>query len=96
LGGVTNGGAPVLYRAVGCASCDRQGYRGRVAILELLKVDADIDELIVTQATTREITKLAFERGFKPLADVGLKRVLDGTTSLDEVSRVIDLTARVQ
>lgn len=55
-----------------------------------------MDELVARGATTREIARHALEQGFTPLADVGIARVLDGTTSLDEVSRVVDLTARVK
>jgi type II secretory ATPase GspE/PulE/Tfp pilus assembly ATPase PilB-like protein len=96
LGLTTTARLPAIYRAVGCEQCDRQGYRGRTALMELLKFDFDLDELIARQATTREITKAAFDRGFKPLAEAGICRVLDGTTSLDEISRVIDLTERVK
>ena len=43
----------------------------------------------------REIRRLAHEKGFRPLADDGLRRVLDGSTSIEEVGRVIDLTERM-
>ncbi|HEY6898217.1 MAG TPA: ATPase, T2SS/T4P/T4SS family [Rhodocyclaceae bacterium] len=86
---------PVLYHAGGCEHCEYQGYRGRVAIMELLRMDADLDEMIAQRATTREIRNAAIAKGFRPLADDGLRRVLDGSTSLDEVARVIDLTDRM-
>jgi general secretion pathway protein E/type IV pilus assembly protein PilB len=63
--------------------------------MELLKFDAEIDELIMQRASYRELTKVAFSKGFKPLAEDGVRRVLEGVTSLDEVSRVIDMTARL-
>jgi type II secretory ATPase GspE/PulE/Tfp pilus assembly ATPase PilB-like protein len=44
----------------------------------------------------REIEARALDRGFKPLAQVGIDRILDGTTSIDEVARVVDMTGRVQ
>ena len=86
---------PVLYRSAGCERCDFQGYRGRIAIMELLRMDGDLDELIARRATLREIRGAAIEKGFRPLAENGLLRVLDGSTSLDELARVIDLTQRV-
>ena len=86
---------PILYRAVGCEHCDYQGYRGRLAIMELLKVDGDIDEMIAHGATSRELLKLAQQKGFRTLADDGIRRVLDGSTSLDELMRVVDLTDRM-
>jgi type II secretory ATPase GspE/PulE/Tfp pilus assembly ATPase PilB-like protein len=86
---------PTLYRAVGCDHCDYQGYRGRLAIMELLKVDGEIDELMANRATARELLKLALAKGFRTLADDGARRVLDGSTSIDELMRVVDLTDRM-
>jgi type II secretory ATPase GspE/PulE/Tfp pilus assembly ATPase PilB-like protein len=84
-----------VYHAVGCDLCDHQGYNGRVAVMELLKMDADLDELVARRATTREIRNLAYQRGYRTLADDAINRILEGTTSLDEVSRIIDLTDRL-
>jgi len=86
---------PTLYRAVGCDQCDYQGYRGRMAIIEILKMDADLDELIAHRATGRELHKAALAKGFRTLADDGARRVLDGSTALDELMRVVDLTDRM-
>ncbi|HUX63429.1 GspE/PulE family protein [Sulfuricella sp.] len=85
-----------IYRATGCEHCDFQGYKGRIAIMELLKMDADLDELIARRAPTLEIKAMAMSKGFRTLADDGARRVLDGSTSLDEVSRVVDLTAKIR
>ena len=84
-----------LYKAVGCEQCDFQGYRGRRAIMELLRMDADLDELVARRATLREIKNIALEKGFRPLAEDGLARVLDGTTTLEEVARIVNLTDRM-
>jgi general secretion pathway protein E/type IV pilus assembly protein PilB len=86
---------PTLYRAVGCDHCDYQGYRGRLAIMELLKIDGEIDELMASRATARELLKAALAKGFRTLADDGARRVLDGSTSVDELMRVVDLTDRM-
>jgi general secretion pathway protein E/type IV pilus assembly protein PilB len=93
--GVLPDKAPTLYRAVGCDHCDYQGYRGRLAIMELLKFDPELDELIAHRATTRELLKSAVAKGFKTLADDGVRRVLDGSTAVDELMRVVDLTDRM-
>ena len=85
-----------VYRPKGCAHCDYQGYKGRFAILEVLRIDEDIDELIATRATTKEITKLAYDKGFRPLAVAGVNSILAGQTSIEEVSRVVDLTANIR
>jgi type II secretory ATPase GspE/PulE/Tfp pilus assembly ATPase PilB-like protein len=87
--------APVIYRAAGCEYCDYQGYRGRLAIMELLRFDADLDELVARRATAREMRNAALGKGFTTLADDGLRRVIDGSTSLEEVARVADLTERM-
>lgn len=86
---------PTIYRAVGCLKCGGQGYRGRTALMEILKIDADIDEMVARRATTREIRRAAENKGFRTLAEDGIERVLRGETSLEEVSRVVDLTDRV-
>ena len=85
---------PVIYRAVGCDHCEHQGYKGRLTIMEILKMDADLDEMVARRATTREFLDVAYTKGFIPLAEDGVRRVLDGSTTLEEVSRVIDFTSR--
>jgi len=65
LGMDRSGNAPLLYRAAGCDHCDYQGYRGRLAIMEVLRLDGDLDELIARRATAREITKAALAKGFR-------------------------------
>jgi general secretion pathway protein E/type IV pilus assembly protein PilB len=86
---------PTVYRAVGCDHCDFQGYRGRLAIMEILKLDVELDELIARRATARELQRAAIAKGFRTLADDGSRRVLEGTTTLDELMRVVDLTDRM-
>jgi general secretion pathway protein E/type IV pilus assembly protein PilB len=95
LGSHTHEHQPVLFRPTGCEICDFQGYRGRIAIMELLRVDNGIDELIARRATTHEIRNRAQLQGFTTLADDGLRRVMNGTTSLEELGRVVDLTDRM-
>ena len=84
-----------LYRAVGCETCNHQGYNGRIAIMELLKTDHDLDDLVSRRASTRQIREAALSKGFRPLAMDGIRRILQGVTSLAEVSRVVDLTDRI-
>ena len=95
LGGTADAPRPVIFRPCGCERCDFQGYRGRLAIMELLRMNADMDELIARRSTVREIRQLADRQGFVALADDGLRRVLDGSTSLEELARVVDLTDRM-
>ena len=83
------------HREGGCRHCNARGYKGRMAILEILHMDPDLDELVARRATARELRRAADERGFRSLADEGVARVLEGATSLAEVSRSVDLTGRV-
>ena len=95
LGGSIDAPRPVIFRPCGCERCDFQGYRGRLAIMELLRVNGDLDELIARRCTAREIRQLAERQGFVSLADDGMRRVLDGSTSIEELGRVVDLTDRM-
>jgi len=84
-----------LYRAAGCDLCNHQGYNGRMAIMELLKMDHDLDDLVSRRVSTRQIRETALDKGFRPLAMDGIRRIHQGVTSLAEVSRVVDLTDRL-
>ena len=94
--GQAQGSESTIYRAVGCAHCHHKGYRGRIALMELLFIDSDLDELIARHATMRELREAALGKGFRTLAEDGIRHVLDGRTSLAEVSRVVDLTGRLR
>lgn len=85
-----------LYRPVGCRNCDNKGYKGRTAIMELLVMDGDLDELVARRATAKELRTAALAKGFRALAEEGLRRVIDGTTSIAEVGRAVDLTGRFE
>jgi len=84
-----------LYRAAGCKACNHQGYKGRMAIMELIKMDHDLDDLVSRRASTRQIREAALAKGFRPLATDGIRRILQGVTSLAEVGRVVDMTDRL-
>jgi len=90
--GIAHDAPPVLYRPVGCPQCEYQGFRGRIAIIETLRLDDELDEMIVRRATQWELLRAAQRKGFQPLANVALRRVARGDTSLEEAARVVDLT----
>ncbi|MDH3288083.1 MAG: ATPase, T2SS/T4P/T4SS family [Betaproteobacteria bacterium] len=83
-----------VYRPVGCRNCDNKGYKGRIALMELLVMDGDLDELVARRGTAKELRTAALAKGFRSLAEEGLQRVIDGSTSLAEVGRAVDLTGR--
>ncbi len=84
-----------IYRATGCKKCDDTGYKGRISLMEVLKMDSELDELIVSHASMRQLKESALKKGFIPLAEDGIRAVLAGVTSLDEISRVVDLTDKI-
>lgn len=93
--GVKPDHAPQIFRHKGCKRCTYTGYRGRMAIMELLRIDTELDSMIARRAHFDELRDLALEKGFVTLAEDGIRRILEGVTSLPEVSRVVDLTSRV-
>ena len=84
-----------IFKHKGCKRCNQTGYRGRMAIMELLRIDSDMDSLIARRAHFDELRQLALKKGFNTLADDGVRRILEGYTSIEEVMRVIDLTSRI-
>jgi type II secretory ATPase GspE/PulE/Tfp pilus assembly ATPase PilB-like protein len=93
--GVKRNEAIQIFKHKGCKRCNQTGYRGRMAIMELLRIDSDMDSLIARRAHFDELRNAALEKGFSTLADDGVRRILEGYTSIDEVMRVIDLTSRI-
>ena len=77
------------YDAVGCDYCNNTGYYGRIGIFEILNITEDIRELIVQSASSMEIRKRALEEGYRPLAVDGIKKVLNGITTLGELNNKI-------
>ena len=88
-------GAAEIFKPVGCKKCNLAGYRGRMAIIELLRIDDEMDALIARRAHLDELKALALSKGFTTLAEDGIRRILEGYTSIEEVMRVIDLTSRI-
>ncbi len=84
-----------IYEAKGCEKCDNTGYKGRIAIIEALRINNELDEQIAKRATLGELKATAKHTGYKTLADDAIRCVLEGRTSLTEVTRVIDLTQRL-
>ncbi|MFC0682734.1 GspE/PulE family protein [Lysobacter korlensis] len=85
---------PVKH-AVGCEVCSFSGYRGRVAIVEVIRFDDVLDELMARRASLREFEAAALASGFRSLAHDGLRYAREGVTTLEEVSRVVDITSLV-
>jgi type IV pilus assembly protein PilB len=78
----------VLYRPVGCRNCANTGYRGRIALHEVMPVSAEIESLTIRRASSNEIREVAVEQGMYDLRADGLAKAAGGLTSVREVSRV--------
>lgn len=78
-----------LYKAVGCEQCFQYGYKGRIALMEFLYIDNQLQEMIANQVATYKIKQYAQDNGFTSLAQEAKRRLLAGKTSLDEIWRVV-------
>ncbi len=75
-------------RGKGCERCYKSGYRGRIGLIEALTLNAELKDLIAKRAHESQIFEAARRAGFVTLRECGLKKVFDGTTTLEEVLRV--------
>jgi type IV pilus assembly protein PilB len=80
---------PTLFRAVGCSACAKTGYKGRVALNEIMLVSEEIERLTVERATAVDIGKLAESQGMRPLRLDGMDKAKVGLTTVEEVLRVV-------
>jgi type IV pilus assembly protein PilB len=86
----------VLYRPLGCDKCQLTGYRGRIPLLEVLRWNNELDQQLAAQASLSDLRRVAAEQGHVELAEIAVRRILGGFTTLEEAARVIDLTERVK
>lgn len=80
---------PTLYRPVGCPSCSRTGYKGRLALHEVMTVTEEIERLAVARSPGAEIADVARRQGMVSLRDDGWAKVVQGVTSVEEILRVV-------
>ncbi|MGD9957742.1 MAG: GspE/PulE family protein [Candidatus Nanopelagicales bacterium] len=80
---------PTFFRPVGCASCAKTGYKGRVAIHEVMAITDEIERLTVERASSTRIGAVAIEQGMRTLREDGLLKASQGITTIDEVFRVV-------
>jgi type IV pilus assembly protein PilB len=79
-----------LAKGAGCKECNQTGYLGRVAIFEVLKVTSTINRLILQHASGKEIEEKAKNEGLIMMKPDGYIKVLEGTTTIEEVLRVAE------
>ncbi len=80
---------PTLYRAVGCTACSKTGYRGRLALHEVMAVSEAVERHAVEHASATVISETARAEGMRTLRDDGMLKVASGVTTIDEILRVV-------
>ena len=80
---------PTLFQPVGCTSCSNTGYRGRIALHEVMAVTEEIERLAVARASSAEIGRVAREQGMLTLREDGWAKAQLGLTSVEEILRVV-------
>ena len=76
-----------VMKGKGCSVCNNSGYKGRCGLYEVMEIDDEVRELILVGASAVELKKKAIERGMITLRGSGLRKVMDGATTLEEVAR---------
>jgi type IV pilus assembly protein PilB len=74
-----------FFYGKGCKECNNSGYKGRIALFEIMQMTDRLRDLIMTGASTHEIQALAREEGMNTLRDSGLIHIYDGITTIEEV-----------
>jgi type II secretory ATPase GspE/PulE/Tfp pilus assembly ATPase PilB-like protein len=77
-----------FYRGKGCSTCNETGYKDRIGIFELMEIDENIENLILSGTTSNVLKKEAFKKGFLTMEQDGILKVISGLTTLEEVERV--------
>jgi type IV pilus assembly protein PilB len=79
----------VLYRKRGCPRCAHTGYRGRVGVFQLLRMNEELEALAARKASREELERAGMRNGMRTLWDDGVEKVVAGLTSLEELARVV-------
>ena len=77
-----------IYTATGCVQCGNTGYQGRTCIIELLQLDEGIKKLILQHADSGALQRYAVQHGMQTMYQDGLSKVLNGVTTIEEITRV--------
>ncbi|HVM35224.1 MAG TPA: type II secretion system ATPase GspE [Actinomycetota bacterium] len=80
---------PTLYRPNGCTACGNTGYKGRLAVHEVMRITEEIERLVAERASSEDIGKVARSQGMRTLREDGMAKVAKGVTSIEEVLRII-------
>jgi type II secretory ATPase GspE/PulE/Tfp pilus assembly ATPase PilB-like protein len=76
-----------IFHGVGCESCKKTGYKGRLGLFEVLPMSSDVRKMIIEGRTSDDIEEQARKEGMSSLRNEGIKKILEGLTTLEEVAR---------
>lgn len=83
-----------IYKAKGCKNCYETGYKGRTVVAEIIAFDRELDDMVASGKSRKEMYKYIMDNGFVSMQEDGLQKVAEGITDLKELMRVVDLTDR--
>ena len=86
---IYEGKGHTFFKAVGCNACSNTGYKGRIAIHEVLEMTEEIDHLVVANAIASDLQALAVEQGMVTMREDGLQKATTGETSIEEILRAV-------
>ncbi len=92
VAGVDPANPPQVYEKVGCEKCNHVGYKGRIAISEIVIVNEEIDDLIFRSASKMELMNAIRKTTFIPMTEDGIQKFIQGITDLNEIIETIDMT----
>ena len=80
-----------LYTGLGCKFCDNSGYKGRTGIFEIMHLSEEVRNLIIQKSSSEKIQQASIKTGMNTMQKDGFNKVLEGITTVEEVSRVLDV-----
>jgi general secretion pathway protein E/type IV pilus assembly protein PilB len=92
VAGLDKNAPPIVYEKVGCEKCGGTGYKGRIAISEIVMVTEELDDLIFKGASRLEMISTIKKGEFKSMAEDGIDKFLKGITDLNEIIETVDMT----
>lgn len=92
MGGKIANQEPVeVFEAVGCQACGEKGYSGRISLAEIIRIDSDLRERIDANESSAKLSNYLKEKGVTFMREDGMLKAVGGLTSIDEVTRVVQL-----
>ncbi len=86
---------PEIYHAVGCNECDNTGYAGRTAVVEILFMDEELNDIVAQDGHKTQLKEAALKKGFKSMRDDAVMKILAGITTIEAAKKSVDFSDRM-